>query len=379
MTKFKRLSGYMKKLRIKSKPFLAFQIEPTSKCQLKCVMCPRTVFSDEWVSGDMSISVYKKISRYFHLVDHVHLQGWGEPLLHPELSLMIQIAKAENCRVSLTTNGILLKHNLSEELLKKGLDTIAVSIAGATKETHESMRCGSHFEQVIDNIKTLSDVKAKMGSKTPKLVLSFLITRTNIKELPEAVILAKNLGINELVATNLDYTPTKALDDLKAFSCNKADLAFQNYIEAAKIRAEKIKLPCRIYPLEMEELIMCEMNPLKVVFLSHDGSVSPCVYLNLSKEESIPRVFCSNQYEIDRQCFGNVGKYDFMEIWKREDYKNFRGFYTRRMAINRKAFDFIDDLQSKNDVLVGFEKREIMLRENPLPSVCRTCYKAYNI
>jgi hypothetical protein len=36
-------------------------------------MCPRTVFSDEWVSGDMPLSVYKKISRYFHLVGDIQL------------------------------------------------------------------------------------------------------------------------------------------------------------------------------------------------------------------------------------------------------------------------------------------------------------------
>lgn len=60
-------------------------------------MCPRTMYSKEWDNGKMPPVVYEKISRYFSLVDNVHLQGWGEPLLHPEISLMIQIAKAENC------------------------------------------------------------------------------------------------------------------------------------------------------------------------------------------------------------------------------------------------------------------------------------------
>ncbi len=376
----KWLRKYLEKIKIKRRPFIAFQIEPTSRCQLKCVMCPRTAFSDEWVSGDMPLSVYKKISRYFHLVDNVHLQGWGEPLLHPKLFDMIQIAKAEDCRASLTTNGVLLTHNISGELIKKGLDTLAISIAGASKKTHESIRCGSHFEQVIDNIKTLSDLKAKMGSKTPKLVLSFLMTKTNIKELPEAVSLAKDLGINEFVATNLDYTPTQEQDDLKLFSCNKADSMFQSYIDTARIRANKIKLPFRFYPLEMEEAVMCEMNPLQIVFISFDGCLSPCVYLNMTKLGLIPRIFCRKQYEIEGQCFGNIGEYDFMEIWKREDYKNFRGLYNKRLAINRKIFDFIEDFRNRGEAVDEFEKRlETMLSENPLPSICNTCYKAYNI
>jgi hypothetical protein len=68
-----------------------------------------------------------------------------------------------------------------------------------------------------------------------------------------------------------------------------------------------------------------------------------------------------------------------MEIWKHGDYKNFREFYTRRMAVNRGATYFIDDLQFKNDALAGFEKLKAMLRENPVPPVCRTCYKAFNV
>jgi MoaA/NifB/PqqE/SkfB family radical SAM enzyme len=342
-------------------------------------MCPRTIFSKEWNNGDMPLSLYNKIGSYFHLIDNIHLQGWGEPLLHPEIHLMIQTAKAANCRTSLTTNGVLLSQKMSEEFIKKGMNTVAISLAGATRETHETIRCGSHFEQIIDNIKTLAHLKLKMKSKNPKIVLSFLMTKTNIKELPEAVILAKDVGVEEMVATNVDYIPGKIQDDMRMFSCKEADSYCKKLIESALRAAKKVKLPCRIYPLDMEELIMCEMNPLKIVFLSHDGCVSPCVYLNLSKEGSIPRVFCCNQYEIERQCFGNIEQCSFMEIWEREGYKNFREFYTRRMALNRKAFDFIDDLQSKNDALVGFEKREIMLRENPLPSVCSTCYKTYNI
>jgi MoaA/NifB/PqqE/SkfB family radical SAM enzyme len=375
----KWLEKCFEKIKVKVRPFTAFQIEPTSRCQLKCVMCPRTVFSDGWENGDMPLSVYREISRYFHLVQNVHLQGWGEPLLHPKLSDMIQAAKDENCRASLTTNGVLLTRNMSEELIKKGLDTVAISIAGAVRGTHESIRRGSHFEQIIDNIRTLANLKLKMRSKTPKIVLSFLMTKINIKELPEAVILAKDSGINEFVATNLDYTPMQALDDLKAFSCNQADLEFQNYLDASRIRAEKIKLPFRFYPLEMEEVIMCEMNPLQIVFISFDGCLSPCVYLNMTKRGMIPRIFRSTQYAIERQCFGNVGENDFMEIWKSEEYRNFRGFYARRMAVNREAFDFIDAFQSKNDTTAVFEKLEIMFRENPLPSLCQTCYKAYSI
>jgi MoaA/NifB/PqqE/SkfB family radical SAM enzyme len=293
---------------------------------------------------------------------------------------MIQIAKAENCKTSLTTNGVLLTPNISEKLVRQGMDIIAISISGATKETHEGIRHGSHFEQFLHNIKTLSNLKAKMGSKTPKLILSFLMTKTNIKELPEAVSLAKDSGINEFVATNLDYVATQAQDDLKVFSCNKADFDFKNYIETARKRADKLKISFRVYPLELEEVVMCEMNPLQIVFISFDGCVSPCVYLNMTKRGSLPRIFCGQQYELQRSFFGNIAKKDLMEIWESNAYKNFRKAYHNRLNLIRKAYSDIEFGMGAFNKIKDIEKSmESTLSENPLPEVCRTCYKAYNI
>lgn len=360
------------------RPFIAFQIEPTSRCQLKCVMCPRTAFSDAWESGDMPLSVYRRVSEQFHLVDDVHLQGWGEPLLHPHLFDMIEMAKKEGCKVSLTTNGALLIPRISERLVREGVDTVAISIAGASKKTHESLRCGSDYEQLMGNIKAFSDMKAKSGSKTPKLVLSFLMTKTNIQELPEMVRLAKEIGIDELVATNLDYTPTQVQDDLKAFSCDSADVEFKKVIEEAKKRATKSKFPFRVYPLGGEEVVMCEMNPLQIVFITYDGCVSPCVYLNLTMKGPIPRMYCGSRYEIERLSFGNIEKTDFSDIWENSDYETFRMPYRKRMDILDKSnramiFDSMDMEKSAR----AEKEMERELAANPIPDACKTCYKAY--
>jgi len=359
---------------------MAFQIEPTSRCQLKCIMCPRTAFLNEWESGDMPLSLYRKVSEYFDRVENVHLQGWGEPLLHKDLFNMIRIAKEKECNVSLTTNGMLLNPEISERLIKEGVSIIALSLAGATKMTHEKIRKGSNFDCLIDNIKALHDLKQKTKSKSPKITGSFLMTEKNIEELPAIVDLAKDIGINELVATNLDYTPTQMQYDLKAFSCNGVHGNYQKFVQDAVEKAKKEKIPLRVYPLEMEDVVMCEMNPLKIVFVSHDGCVSPCVYLNMTKRGLLQRVFCGSSSEIQKVCFGKVGEHDFMDIWEKSDYRDFREKYHARLNAAGNLYRHIGVDVTSMETLKETEKTiEEALMKNPVPEACETCYKAYGI
>lgn len=377
---FEKVKHYLDNRKRSKRPFIAFQVEPTSRCQLKCVMCPRTAFSHTWESGDMPLTAFNKISNYFHLTQDVHLQGWGEPLLHPGLFAMIRSAKQENCRVSLTTNGALLTRDVSQKLLNDGVDIVALSIAGATRETHENIRRGSHFGQLLENIRTLAELKKERQSKTPKLVLSFLMTKTNIHELPEAVDLAKAAGIDDLVATNLDYVSTPLQDKLRAFSCNQADATFAGYLETARSKAAAAKLPFRRYPLELEEVVMCELNPLAIAYFSHDGSVSPCVYLNLSKQGPIPRIFCDSRHETERLTFGNISANTFREIWDRAEYQSFRMAYRKRIDLVRKCSSHLSVESMHSGQLTAFENEmDQALSENPVPGPCKTCYKAYGI
>lgn len=324
----------------------------------------------------MPLSDYAALSEYFHLAGDVHLQGWGEPLLHPRLFDMVRTVKAKGCRVSLTTNGVLLTPEASEELIREGVDIVAVSIAGAVGETHERIRAGSCFEKLIGNIRTLSALRKAAGARTPRIVLSFLMTGTNMEELPDAVGLAGDSGVDEMVATNLDCIPKSAQDELKVFSCDGAEEKFKELIERARRRATKAKITFRAYPLEMDEVLVCELNPLRIAFISYDGCVSPCVYLNMTKKKPISRMFCGSSHEVERLCFGNIREKDFMEVWEGMAYRRFRSAYAKRAELAVRTGMFSPDPADRER-----EERETAKRlsDNPLPGACRTCYKAFGI
>jgi MoaA/NifB/PqqE/SkfB family radical SAM enzyme len=86
------------------KLFSAWQIELTTRCPLQCKMCIRREGAD-WQFQEMALEDFKKILPYLTEVENVVLEGWGESLLHKDLSECIRLAKRKGPRVGFVTSG----------------------------------------------------------------------------------------------------------------------------------------------------------------------------------------------------------------------------------------------------------------------------------
>jgi MoaA/NifB/PqqE/SkfB family radical SAM enzyme len=339
-------------------------------------MCPRTALADRWPALDLSWEAFQRIAGVFGRTRHVHLQGWGEPLLHPRLFDMIRVAKAAGCRVGLTTNGMLLDRLAATQLLDVGLDLLAVSIAGATRETHDTIRAGSGLPWILKNVRRFVSLRAERRCKGPKVELSYLMTRTNLAELPAAVELAASLGMDELYAINLDYVVTSEHEALGVFTCPQLRLPFGRSVAAARQKARELRLAFRAYPLDPQEVPVCEANPLKSLFISSDGWVSPCNYMGLAGRKDIPRRFHGQPVRVSRLRFGNIQTEDLLDIWNLPAYRAFRQqFADRRLAAAVRAVGLFSG--SKGSGLLRSGKPNGHLP--PAPEACRTCYKLYGL
>src|SRR3954447_3040764 len=83
----------------------------------------------------------------FDSVDILYKQGirflvltGGEPLLHPDVSSIVERAASLAMKVMLVTNGALLKPNRIQELAKAGLSSFIISVDAASSELHEHNR-----------------------------------------------------------------------------------------------------------------------------------------------------------------------------------------------------------------------------------------------
>jgi MoaA/NifB/PqqE/SkfB family radical SAM enzyme len=342
--------GGMLQLLSRKRKYNYLQIGVSSRCTHSCAMCPRTVFRDQWTSSDMTLETYERIAENFSNVSNVYLSGWGEPLLNPHFPEMVRLAKEAGCTTGFTTNGARLDDETIGLLIDDRVDLVSLSLAGATASTHDSRRTGSKLNELTGKLARLNRMKKRSRSEKPGVLLLYMMFKDNLGELSEAVRLAEKLGADGIVATNLDYVGNTVMDELRAFSCGEAPGSHINEINEAESLAERLGVNFVTFPLEKGRARLCSEDPLNNLYVSEDGDVSPCVYLNLPMGE-IPRIFCGERTVTPRLGFGNVNERSLTEIWNGEDYASFRS-------------------QVKNIKSGGAAA---------LPEPCRTCYKTYGL
>lgn len=322
----------------------------------------------------MPLETFRKISDHFPSARWVHFQGWGEPLENPNIIEMVRAAKQADCRVSLATNGILLADEISRQIIEEGVDLVEVSVAGSKQSIHEPLRPGSDLSQISDNVRKLVELRKRLRRKLPRVKLYETMTKLNIFDMPEMVPLAAELGVDELVATNIDYLPEERCNFIRVFYHEFPSQRFHDVIDEFHRLGKKHRLPVQTYPIKIEPVQVCEQDPLGNVFISSDGSVAPRVYLRLPKKGDIPRIFWDNRHTVQQTFFGNVNDEDLMDIWRKEPYEAFRRIFRRRKFGDASPVEIIAKPDCSDTAQTGQESSQ-----PELPEVCQTCYKAYGI
>lgn len=356
--------GQIRRLRHpETRPFKLFQVEPTMRCNLNCVMCPWPKFRGP--GADMSWDTFARITRHFSLAEGIDLTGGGEPLLHPELLSMIETGKVAGCSVGFNTNGVLLNNELAAELVALNLDWIAYSVDAATSQTYESIRRGSNFAQVLDNMFAMRAAKEARGSSLPLTMVVFVMMRDNIDELPAFIDLAFQMGIDHVIAKNLDVILKEEDESRRIFTSTDAPPPVEatRAIAEAQVRAKRHGLAMRVYSLQPEELLICDQDPVHTLFVNWEGWISPCITLAYATR----RIFCGRPTELPIYRFGNVNDGELPDIWDKAAYREFRGVYEAR----------------SNEVYMAKQKGNVkpvkLSGLPPAPEACQSCHYLYNL
>ncbi|MBU0460890.1 SPASM domain-containing protein [bacterium] len=162
-----------RKVILSAKPVVE-NIEVISACNLRCSICvdpPKR--KKKSLSLDEIMEITKQNSEVFE-GESVWLHHYGEPLLHSQITDIIQYLSSVGVRPRLSTNGILLTPALSRELIKAGLSEIVFSVDGSFKESYERIRVGANYETVMENVRNFLQIKKESGSITPETQVQFV-------------------------------------------------------------------------------------------------------------------------------------------------------------------------------------------------------------
>ena len=106
-------------------PFSRVYLEITNCCNLACSFCP----------GTTRRAAFLTVAQFTHLAGalrgqtrFLYFHVMGEPLLHPDLPELLDIAGRMGFRVVLTTNGTLLPKRQRELLAAQALHKVSVSL-----------------------------------------------------------------------------------------------------------------------------------------------------------------------------------------------------------------------------------------------------------
>ncbi|MEM2506756.1 MAG: radical SAM/SPASM domain-containing protein [Nitrososphaeria archaeon] len=276
-------------------PHVYVQIEPTTKCNLKCRFCIR----DDDVNSDMALALFKSIidqlRRYKPITKTIDLTGVGEPLLCENLIKMIKYAKGYGFSTRFTSNFSAIDEAKMLDLIKGGLDCLYVSIDGASKHTFEKLRAGACFEKVLENIRLFIKTRKRLKQNKPILLLRPTISSENAHELPLFFKLAENLGVDGLVFGDLISRDNN-------HNCEDA---------SAELLTKKLRKKRKVNIFNITKNFPPCINSC---FISFDGKILPCGYLT--------QIICRKNYS--RFQLGDLNQNSVSEIWFGQKYKQFK-------------------------------------------------------
>jgi MoaA/NifB/PqqE/SkfB family radical SAM enzyme len=307
------------------------QVEVTSRCNASCLYCPRTAYRGNWVDRDLSLDLFRDLAPYFATARMVHLQGWGEPLLHPGFFEMAGLVRKAGCRVSTATNGMLLDRDMAARLVASGIDDVAFSLAGIGARNNE-VRRGTDFAAILQAIERIQSAKKALRSGTPAVNVAYMLLRSDSSSLAQTVPALEGRGIENVIISTLDFVPTRGLaGEQIAPGTQEELLEWESRLDRVVEEGKRAGLSVHTRLADPgKKGRTCAENVGNALVVAADGAVTPCVFTNIPASGVTHIVEgCDKIHE--RLTFGNLCEESLSLIWRNKRYADFRKSFRRTL------------------------------------------------
>ena len=274
------------------------KIDISPACNLRCPSCVHGLAGDDLKLQTQDLSNRHKmdIPHYNRLIDQikgktsaVSLYYLGDPLAHPHLEEMCQIASDAGLGVHIGTN---FSFRISDERIRRlatcGITEFTADLDGMSQEKYELTRVGADLETTMHNLKRLCAVKRELKLKFPTIEVQYIMFQHNLDDIEAAEKWCEEIGVDR-------------------FSSFWGSL--HNYTHLGPDRYEVFG------PKKKKNTApMCTWPHLNTLVKSN-GDVIPCCWAR-EGEQYTP--------DGDKRVVGNVFETPLKEIWNSPAYQTMR-------------------------------------------------------
>lgn len=276
-----------KKARVYHMPLYAV-LEPSSRCNLSCKMCWRSLYKTNRIESDMPYDDFKNvIDKIGDYLIFVVLWNYGEPLLNSKLGKMIEYCSKKGIVTVLSTNGSLLSKERSLELFNAGLKYLIVSVDAVTNDIYQKYRGTVKLSEIENNIIQACNLKKKNKLRFPIIELQFIVMKENEHQVNGFFLIADSWGADR--ASLKKFSALRSSGLLDEFTPLNSNYLLDYYKRPGFIRKD-----------------FC-LVPWQSLVINSDGWVLPC---------------CSDYFSTEKM--GNIFKEDINQIWNNNRYIKFR-------------------------------------------------------
>ena len=300
------------------------QVEVVGQCNLRCRMCAIQFRQDGPPHGPLAFMPFERFTALvaqFPALRELHLQGLGEPTMHPQFFAMVRHAVDRGIRVSTNSNLTLWSERRARQCAESGLFELSVSLDAADPAIFERIRVGAHFGKVLRNLRRV--LAARATARSPMRVrIVMVLMRQNLADLPALVRLAAQEGVRDVFVQHLahdfeegtlpaEYKPIRsfihdqALDGVPAAAIDAAFAAARKDAAAGGVSLRLPHLTGGARPRSPGP--RCDW-PWRGAYVSYRGEAMPCCMVGTP----------------DRLNFGNMLEQGVEAVWSNPAYRAFR-------------------------------------------------------
>lgn len=256
-----------------------------------------TKFKKEWLI---------KLSKLFSHSEEVTLMGWGEPTVHPQFVDILRYLTQFPLKKYICTNGMKLRE-LTPIIFETHVDILAVSLDGANPETNDRIRKGASFNEIVDSLKQIVNIRNERGIKYPYINFVFTAMKDNYTQIPDMVELAARIGIEEVKVVYF----TSFKDDLDCQSLKDMQNELKQIFADASRKAEMYNIMLKLPYIQGEDPAGAELHRpcymgWRDLFIGSDGYIRPCMstpikFVHIDTIDSVENLWNSTDYESFRK------------------------------------------------------------------------------